>query len=134
MGRRISVNLILGIAEKMDTKKTILVYQYAERVKSQLIIASDLLARMLALKGKERIGAEKMMCSYLEALAREIKIAQNIEKSVNFVGAGKKVMEATGKLRGSAYSETSKCISEALSFITTSCQRAMEALEREKLI
>ena len=118
----------------MDTRKTILVYQYAERIKSELIIASDLVAEMLTLKGEERTGAEKMMRSYLEALAREIKIAQNLEKSVNFVGAEKKVMEATGRLRLSEYSELNRCISEALSFITTSCQAAMEALEKEQLI
>ena len=118
----------------MDTKKTILVYQYAERIKSELIIASDLLAKMLSLKGEERAGAEKMMRLYLDGLAREIKIAQNIEKSVNFVGAEKKVMEATGRLTLSEYSKINRCISEALSFITTSCQAAMEALEKEKLI
>ena len=118
----------------MDTRKTILVYQYAERIKSELIIASELLAEMLTLRSEERTGAEKMMHSYLEALTREIKIAQNIEKSVNFVGAEKKVIEATGRLRLSEYSEMNRCISEALSFITTSCQAAMEALEQEQLI
>jgi hypothetical protein len=118
----------------MDTRKTILVYQYSERIKSELIIASDLLAKMLTLRGEERIGAEKMMRSYFEALASEIRIAQNIEKSVNFVGAEKKVMEAEGNLNLFQYSEISRCISEALSFITTSCQAAMEALEKERLI
>jgi negative regulator of replication initiation len=118
----------------MDTRKTILIYQYAERIKSELIIASDLLAKMLTLGSEERTGAEKMMHSYLEALTREIKIAQNIEKSVNFVGAEKKVVEATGRLRLSEYSEMNRCISEALSLITTSCQAAMEALEQEQLI
>lgn len=118
----------------MDRRKTILVYQYSERIKSELIIASDLLAKMLTLRGEERIGAEKMMCSYFEALAREIRIAQNVEKSVNFVGAEKRVMEATGKLNLLKYSEISRCISEALSLITTSCQAAMEALEKERLI
>jgi hypothetical protein len=118
----------------MDTRKTILVYQYAERIKSELIIASSLLAKMLTLRDEERQGAEKMMHAYLEALTHEIKIAQNIEKSVNFVGAEKKVMEALGRLRLSESSEMNRCISEALSFITTSCQAAMEALEQEQLI
>ena len=103
-------------------------------MKSELIIASDLLAKMLTLRGEERIGAEKMMHAYFEALAREIKIAQNMEKSVNFVGAENKVMEAMGKLSLMRYSEISRCISEALSFITTSSQAAMEALEKEELI
>ncbi len=118
----------------MDTRKTILVYQYAERIKSELIIASELMAKMFSLRGEERVGAEEMMHSYLEALSREIKIAQNVEKSLNFLGAEKKVMEARGKLRLSEYSEISRCISEALSLITTSCQATMEALEKARLI
>lgn len=118
----------------MNTRKTIFIYQYSERIKSELIIASDLLTKMLSLKGEERIGAEKMMSSYLEALAREIRIAQNMEKSLNFLGAEKKVMEATGKLKLSEYSEIGACISKALSLITTACQAAMEALEKEQLI
>lgn len=111
-----------------------MIYQYSERIKSELIIASDLLAKMHTLRGEERMGAEKMMSSYLEALGREIRIAQNIERSVNFVGAEKKVMEAVGKLKLSEYSEINRCISEALSLITTSCQAAMEALENKQLI
>jgi hypothetical protein len=42
----------------MDTKKTILIYQHAERIKSELIIASRLMAILDSLKGEERKGAE----------------------------------------------------------------------------
>lgn len=118
----------------MDTRKTIFVYQYSERIKSELIIASDLLGKMAALKGEERIGAEKLMSTFLESLAREIRIAQNVEKSLNFVGAEKRVLQALGKLKLSAYLEINQCISEALSLVTTSCQAAMEALEEKQLI
>jgi len=118
----------------MDTRKTIFIYQYSERIKSELIIASELLAKMVILKGEEFIGARELMTSYLEALVREIRIAQNIEKSVNFVGAEKKIMEAIGKLKLSEHLEINRCISEALSLITTSCQAAMEALENKQLI
>ena len=63
-----------------------------------------------------------------------IKIAQNLEKSVNFLGAEKKIMEATGKIILSDPKEIDRCISEALSYITTSSQAAMEALEEKCLI
>ena len=65
----------------MNTKTAIHIYQYAERIKSELIIASGLLTRLDTMKGDERIGAEKMMTSFLEALCGEIRIAQNIEKT-----------------------------------------------------
>lgn len=118
----------------METRKSILVFQYSERIKSELIIASELLAKLLTLKGDELAGAEKLMRTYLEAIVGEIRIAQNMEKSVNFLGAEKKVMEAIGRLRLSEHSDVSRSISEALSFITTSSQGAMEALEEKGLI
>jgi hypothetical protein len=94
----------------MDTKKAILVYQYSERIKSELIIASGLVSTMETLDGKELNGAEKLMKSFLEALV----IIDNIELH--------------------EYTEINRCISAALSLITTSCQRAMEVLIKEHLI
>jgi len=118
----------------MDTRKAILIYQYSERIKSELIIASGLLAKMVALEGKELIGGEKLMTSFLEALVGEIRIAQHVERSMNFIGAEKKIMEAIGKLKLLEHSEINRCISEALSLITTSCQGAMEVLMDKNLI
>ena len=118
----------------MDTRKAILIFMYSEKIKSALIIASELLAKMLSLQGEERKGAEKLTATYLKALVGEIKIAQNLEKSVNFLGAEKKIMEATGKIILSDPKEIDRCISEALSYITTSSQAAMEALEEKCLI
>jgi transcriptional regulator with AAA-type ATPase domain len=44
---------------KMNTRKTILIYQYSERIKSGLIVAFNLLVRMSSLQGKELFGTEK---------------------------------------------------------------------------
>lgn len=54
----------------MNTRKAILTYQYAERIKSELIIASNLLATMDGLEGNERLGAEKMMVSFFRSSDR----------------------------------------------------------------
>jgi len=118
----------------MDTGKAIHVYQYAERIKSELIIASSLLATMDTLEGEERMGANKLMTSFLEALIGEIRIAQHLEKSMNLIGAEKKMREALGNLKLSKHSEINRCISEALSLTTTLCQGAMEVLIRKNLI
>jgi len=118
----------------MNTKKAILVYQYSERIKSELIIASGLVSTMETLDGKELNGAEKLMKSFLEALIGEIRIAQHIDKSMNFIGAEKKIREAKDKIKLHEHTEMNRCISDALSLITTSCQRAMEILIKEHLI
>jgi len=119
---------------KMNTRKAILTYMYAERIKSELIIASSLLAAMNGLEGNERLGAEKMMVSFLEALAGEIRIAQHVEISMNFIGAERKIMEAMGKIELQERFEINQCISEALSLVTTCSSGAMKVLMSEQLI
>ena len=118
----------------MNTRKTILTYMYAERIKSELIIASNLLATMDGFEGDERLGAEKMMASFLEALAGETRIAQHVERSMNFIGAERKIMEAIGKIRLNERSGINECISEALSLITTCSAGAMKSLMSRQLI
>jgi hypothetical protein len=118
----------------VNTRKSILVFMYSERIKSELIIASDVLEKMLTLVGEERKGAEKLMLTYLERLVGEIKIAQGIEKSINFLGAEKKITEAIGRIQLSEFSEINRCISDSLSFITISSQKAMEILEQRHLL
>ena len=118
----------------MNTRKAILTYMYAERIKSELIIASGLLSKMDGLEGDERLGAEKMMVSFLEALAGEIRIAQHVEISMNFIGAERKIMEAMGKIKLQERSEINQCISEALSLVTTCSSGAMKVLMSQQLI
>jgi hypothetical protein len=88
----------------MNTRKAILTYMYAERIKSELIIASNLLATMDTLDGNERLGAER------------------------------KIMEAIGKVKLHKISEINQCISEALSLITTCSAGAMKVLMSQQLI
>jgi len=64
----------------------------------------------------------------------EIRISQNVEKSVNFIGAEKKIVEAIGRMKLFEYPKISRCISEALSLVTTSCQGAMKVLMDMHLI
>lgn len=118
----------------MDTRKTILIYQYSERIKSGLIIAFKLLARMSSLQGEELQGAEKLMASYLEALVAEIRIAQNVERSEYYMKAERKIVEAMGRMHLPGFQEINRYLSEAMSSITTSCQIAMEALEKKNLL
>lgn len=118
----------------MDSRKPILIFMYSERLKSELIIASHLCERFSTLPGEERIGAEKILTAFLEALTGEIRIAQNIEKTLNFLGAEKRVQEAIGRMKLSEFQEMRRSISEAISLITKSSLKAMEALEEMALL
>lgn len=118
----------------MDVKQLILEFQYSEKIKSQLILASNLLAHVETLKGEERVGGEKILKIYLQSLLTEIRIAQNTVKSLSYRGAEKNVTESLGRLELNDPTNSNLCLSKALSYITTSCQTAMTNLQENNLL
>ena len=117
-----------------DTRKAIICFQYVERIKSELIIAVKLLEKLNELKGDELAGAEKMMLSFLDALAGEITIAHGVLGMQNFEEAKKKILDATGKIWSQDYMGATNNISKAISSITTSGSRAMQMLKEKNLL
>jgi hypothetical protein len=118
----------------MDAKQLILEFQYSEKIKSQLIIGSNLLAHLGAFKGQERTGAEKMVETYLQLVLTEIRIAWNTVRSVNYHGAEKNVRESLRSLEVNDLVNSNLHISKALSYITTSCEGAMTNLQKSNLL
>jgi hypothetical protein len=118
----------------MEVKDLILEFQYSEKIKSQLIVGSNLLAQLEALRGEERIGAEKTVKAYLQSLMTEIRIAQKTVKSMNYHGAEKNVTESLGRLEMNDLVNSNRCLSQALTYITTSCQAAMTGLQEKNLL
>ncbi len=118
----------------MDVRQSILEFQYSEKVKSQLIIGSNLLAHVEALKGEERVGAGKIFKAYLQLVLTEIRIARNTVRSVNYHGAEKNLTESLGRLELGDLTNSNLCISRALSYITTSCEAAMMTLQKSNLL
>ena len=117
-----------------DTRKAIICFQYVERIKSELIIASKLLEKLDELEGDELAGAEKLMLSFLDALAGEITIAHGVLELQNFEEARKKILDATGKIWSHDYLGATNNISKAISFITTSGSRALQTLKEKNLL
>jgi len=110
-------------------RDAVVCFQYAERIKSELIIATKLLEQLETLRDSELEGAKKLMLSFLDALEGEIKIAENVSGQRNFEHAASKVWEATEKIRANDYEEAFRCISEAISATTTSGQSALKTLK-----
>ncbi len=118
----------------MSARKAILIYQFSERIKSELIISFKMLEKMAALSGEEWCGAEKLMTSYLEALLGEVRVAGHVVDSTHFRTAEDKIVKAIGHLRLFEQPDLYRCLREATSAVTTSCQSAMEELETKKLL
>jgi len=99
-----------------------------------LIIAVKLLEKLAELKGDELVGAEKMMLSFLDALAGEITIAHGVLGLRNFEEARTKILDATGKIWSQDYLGATNNISETISSITTSGSRVMQMLKEKNLL
>lgn len=107
----------------------IMYYQYSERIKSELIIASKLLWSLKELKGDELYGAEKIMSLFLDALLGEMEIAHGVTKLQNFREASLKIAEAMGRISLREYSKVNENLSEALSHITNCGEKAIRLLK-----
>ncbi len=117
----------------MDLKEAVLLYQYGEKIKSELIIASKMLASLSTFQAEEKLGGQKLMNSFLEALLGEIRIAQGSIKSEQLTEAEAMVTESIGRLKISESTEAHRCISRAISAVTTSLDRAARVLEENAL-
>ncbi|MFB0501017.1 MAG: hypothetical protein ACETVP_00950 [Candidatus Bathyarchaeia archaeon] len=118
----------------LDVRKAIICFQYTERIKSELIIAANLLAKIGELEGDELAGAEKLMLSLLRALQGEVGIAHSILGMHNFEDASDKVTEVAERVRSREYVEATRRISEAISLVTTGGQKATEVLKEKGLL
>ena len=119
----------------METRQAILDFQYAEKMKSGLIIGSNLLDQIASLKtGEELAGGKQVLVWYLEGLLREIRIAENVSGSGRYVDLERKLMEVIGRIHMSQFQEAQASFSEAISLATTTCQKAMNFLIEKKLV
>jgi len=117
-----------------ETRKALIQFEYSEKIKSELIIASKLFDVLQSLKGEERKGAEKLLISFLNALQGEISIAYNVSGLSGFDDIRLKVQEAALHVRAHEYSEALRRISEAVSLTTTSGEQSAETLKRKGML
>lgn len=120
--------------EIMNTREAILDLQYAEKMKSGLIIGTGLLDQLVSLKGEELSGGKKVLIWYLEGLLREIRIAENVLGKGHYGELERKVMEVIGRVQMYQLQDALRSFSEAISSATTSCQTSMSFLVEKRLI
>jgi hypothetical protein len=118
----------------MDTREAILDLQYAEKMKSGLIIGTGLLDQLASLKGEELSGGQRVLIWYLEGLLREVRIAENVLGRGHYGDLERGIMEVIGRLQMSQFQEALRSFSAAISSATTSCQASMSFLVEKRLI
>ncbi|MHC1611307.1 MAG: hypothetical protein ACXQTW_06910 [Candidatus Methanospirareceae archaeon] len=115
-------------------KNEIIGYQFAERIKSALIISSKMLLVMETLRGDEFEGAKKVMFAFFDALSSEIALALNATGMQEFERVEETVKEAKKKIEEGDFQEAHATLGDTVSRATTACDRTMRALMEEGLI
>jgi hypothetical protein len=118
----------------LEVKKALTVFHYAEKIKSNLILAAKLLESLGKIKREDIAGAEKMFVAYLNTLISEVNIAANASGVKEFMDVSAKLDEAVEQTLQHNYSATMKIVSEAISIATTSGSSAAEILKEKNLI
>ena len=118
------------------TKKEITSYQFAERIKSALIISSKMLAVVETQKDSELEleGAKKTMFAFFDGLFTETGMALNATGMQEFMQVEEKVMEVKRKIEEGDYDAAYANLGRAVSHATTACDRTMRTLIEKGLL
>ncbi len=117
-----------------EIKKAIVVFHYAEKIKSNLILTFSLLDVLDGMRDEEISGAEKLLVAYFNTLIREVNIAANASEVQGFQDVNAKLDEAVEQTRQHNYANVMKLVSEAISITTTNGNKAAETLKEKDLI
>jgi len=117
-----------------EIKKAIVVFHYAEKIKSNLILTASLLEVLNSMKDEEIVGAEKLLVTYFNALIREVSIATNASRVQGFQDVSAKLEEAITQTKQHNYADAMKLVSEAISITTTNGNKAAETLKEKDMI
>lgn len=116
------------------TQNEIIGYQFAERIKSALIIGSKMLMVIETLKETELEGAKKALFAFFDALSTETGIALNATGMQEFVLVEEKVTQVKRRVEEADYQEAHANLGRAVSHATTACERTMRALMEKGLL
>ncbi len=118
-----------------DIKKALIVFNYTEKIKTNLIMTSCLLEFLGGIREEaELAGAEKLLVAYLNALIVEVNIAANASRVEGFRDIASKLQEASEQLRQHNYTVVQRLISEAISSAATFGSWAAQTLKEKDLI
>ena len=120
--------------KRVESREAILDFQYAEKMKSGLIIGVNLLGQLASLNEEELCGGRKVLVWYMEGLLRETQVAGNVFGTANFLRLEQKITEVIEEIEMSQFEEAQRSFSEAISLATTLCQTSMSFLVEKKLI
>ncbi|MEM1566502.1 MAG: hypothetical protein QW510_05415 [Candidatus Bathyarchaeia archaeon] len=118
-----------------EVRKALTVFNYAEKFKTSLIVASSLLELLGEIKEEaELAGAERLLTAYFDALILEVNIAANASKVEGFREIATNLQKAIEHVKQHNPIVAQRLVSEAISMATTHGNWAAQKLKEKNLI
>jgi hypothetical protein len=117
-----------------NSREAILLFHFADRMKSELLIASQLLTSLLQLKGQEQEGGKQLFLAYFRALEREMSMGIALVNEQDMIRMRTVLTGLTGMADSNLFTEIQDHLTWIISTMTTYAQRSMEFLLKEGLL
>ena len=118
----------------MTAKDAVIAYSQAEKVKSGIIWVSQAVEMLKGLPPQDLQGAETIIKPIVGFIANEVHLAKTLLKDNTWDDVAKKLDNAIVMINSGVAYESSHHLTQALSQVTSVCQRAMTELRAEGLI
>ena len=113
---------------RLNVEDAIIAYNYCERIKSELLILLNLVEEAFNIEGAAAEGAKKIVLSFFNALAGEVKIAVAAMRGGEFSEVEVDLVKCLESFKLGKGEDVRKHIGESLSVVTTICQQATDLL------
>ena len=114
-----------------NSREAILLFHFADRLKSELLIASQLLTSLLQLKGQEQEGGKRIVMDYFRALDRELGLGTALINDQDMIRVRTVMSGLIGMVDSKMLTDVQSHLTWIISTMTTYAQRAMEFLLKE---
>lgn len=118
----------------MDLPTAVKSYQFGERAKSELIIASQLCMAVSGFPEQERAGGKRMLLLLMEQVRSEIQFAARSTGQPEFQKAVNTLNDAISLVESNQPDQASEKIAMAITASTTSAQQAWQVLSEHGLL
>ena len=121
-------------ARPSNSREAILLFHFADRLKSEILIASQLLRTLLQLKGQEQEGGKRLFLDLFKALEKEMGLGAALLDDQDMVRVRTVFTGLSGMVESNMFTEVQNHLTWIISTMTTYAQRAMEFLLKEGLL
>lgn len=118
----------------MDIPAAIRNYQFGERAKSGLIVASQLAMALPDFADQEKAGGRRMLLMLMESVRSEIQFAANSTGNTSFTKAMNALNEAISLVESNQPQQAVEKLAAAISASTTPAQEAWQVLSSHGLL